>query len=92
MVLLTPSGGGFSIGASAASSDNNMEKSLGKLIDENYIMIGHSILCNDEETPLVECPWNPTCRFRIQGHDHDMILFRPFLIPLFRFFLHQQTI
>jgi hypothetical protein len=35
MVLLTPSGGGFSIGTSAAPSDNNMEKSLGKLIDEN---------------------------------------------------------
>jgi hypothetical protein len=51
MVLLTPSGGEFSIGTSAAPSDTNMEKSLGKLIDENY-----PILCNDEEIALVECP------------------------------------
>jgi hypothetical protein len=36
MVLLTPSGGGFSIGTSAAPSDTNMEKSLGKLIIPSF--------------------------------------------------------
>ena len=39
MVLLTPADGGFSIGTSATPTNNNMEKSLGKLIDENYCMI-----------------------------------------------------